>query len=115
MARYIITQTQLHNLIYKILDEDFVKIEREQDPYRLEFFDRKNKNKLTYIWFEPGEDDDGNPHNGVGSLHIHKELSEFFRKVLSMRISKVMDIIADWVSEKYDVDIDEVSITHKKL
>jgi hypothetical protein len=32
-----------------------------------------------------------------------------------MRISKVMDIIADWVSEKYDVDIDEVSITHKKL
>lgn len=118
MARYIITQTQLRNLIYKILDEDFVKVEREQNPYldsaySLKFFNKKNKILLTYYWFGPGEDDEGIEHNGVGSLYVHEELSEFFRKVLSVRVSKVMDIIADWVSEKYDVDIDEVDISLK--
>lgn len=118
MARYIITQTQLHNLIYKILDEDFVETRREQNPYldsaySLKFFNKKNKNLLTYYWYGPGEDDEGIEHNGIGSLHIHEELSGFFRKVLSVRVSKIMDIIADWVSEKYDIDIDEVEIISK--
>jgi hypothetical protein len=30
--------------------------------------------------------------------------------MVSIRETKVMDVVADWFSEKFDVDIDEVSI-----
>jgi hypothetical protein len=115
MARYIITQTQSHNLIYKILDEEFTTTEKEENPYNpnayvLNIFNKQNKDLLVYFWYGPGEDDDGNPHNGVGSLHIDYTLIDFFRKYLNLRETKTMDIVADWVSEKYDVDIDEVAI-----
>lgn len=112
MARYIITQTQLHNVIYKYLDNMFedITLNREinkynPDAYRLELGDY-----IKYFYYGPGEYDDGEPHYGVGILHIHPDIVDTLRQMISVRESKVIDIIADWFSEKFEVDIDEISI-----
>jgi hypothetical protein len=118
--RYIISQSQFHTLIYKYLNGIFSNknFKKEINPYvkdgntwRVDMFNDSGKRLLTYFWYGPGEDDDGNPHNGVGSLHIHYELLDSLRAPLGVRESKIQDIIADWVSETLDADIDEVSIS----
>jgi hypothetical protein len=43
-------------------------------------------------------------------LHVHHNIVDDLRKLIKTRETKVMDIVADWFSEKYNVDIDEVSI-----
>jgi hypothetical protein len=110
--RYIITQTQLHNIVYKYLDnklEDITtdKITNPHNPkaYRIEMDD-----KIKYFYFGPGEYDEGEPHYGVGMLHIHPDIVDSLRQLIRIRESKVVDIVADWFSEKFGVDIDEISI-----
>lgn len=117
--RYIITQSQFHKLIYSYLNnkfsnKDFIK---EINPYvksggtfRINLFADNGEEKMSYFWFEPGEDDDGNPHNGVGHLHVNPEIADTLREIFSVRESKILDIISDWVSETLNVDIDETTI-----
>jgi hypothetical protein len=73
-------------------------------------FDEDDRNSITYFWYGPGDDDDGNPHNGMGEIHVHPEIVDILRNTFSVRESKILDIIADWVSETLNVDIDEISI-----
>jgi hypothetical protein len=120
--RYVITQSQFHTLIYKYLNglfanEDFRK---EVNPYvkdgntwSIEMFTDKGKNLLSYYWYGPGEYDDGTKHNGVGMISVHHELVDTLRNNLTVRESKILDIIADWVSEKFSVDVDESEIHPK--
>jgi hypothetical protein len=119
--RYVITQDQFHNTVYKILNQNLGEVEKEINPYdktgdtyRLNFYDQDGKEFLTYFYFPPGEDDDGNLHNGVGNLHINWKIDDMIRKLFTIRQTKVADIIADWVSETFDVDIDEVDIFPRK-
>lgn len=119
--RYIITQDQFHNAIYKILNQNLGNVEKEINPYdktgntyRLNMFDQDGKEFLNYFYFPPGEDDDGNPHNGHGSIHIHWETDDMIRKIFSIRGTKVMDVISDWVSDTFGVDVDEADIYPKK-
>jgi hypothetical protein len=109
-------------LIYKYLDglftnEDFRK---ELNPYvedgntwRIDMFTDKGKELMNYFWYGPGEYDDGTKHNGVGQLSVHHELADTLRNNLTVRESKILDIIADWVSEKLNVDVDELDISPK--
>jgi hypothetical protein len=70
---------------------------------------------ITYFYYGPGEYDDNTPHYGVGMLHIHPDIVDTLRNMISVRESKVIDIIADWFSEKFGVDVDEISIhPHRK-
>jgi hypothetical protein len=117
--RYIITQSQLHKLVYSYLDEQFSNedFRRETNEYdksgntwRIRMFDNNGNEKISYFWFGPGEDDEGNPHNGVGSIHVHPDIADFIRNTFSIREGKAVDIIADWVSEKFNVDIDEIDV-----
>jgi hypothetical protein len=117
--RYIITPSQFHSLIYKYLEDMFSEknFKKEINPYvkdgntwRVEMSNDSGKQLLAYFWYGPGEDDDGNPHNGVGSLHIHYQILDSLRGFFGIRESKIQDIIADWVSETLNVDIDEISI-----
>jgi len=78
--------------------------------YRIEMFNDSGREMMTYFWFEPGEYDDGEPHNGVGSIHVNPHIADSLRSLFKMRESKVLDIIADWVSETLEVDVDEISI-----
>lgn len=117
--RYIITSSQLHNLIYKHLDQIFSKedFRKEINPHvkdgqtwSVDMYTDKGKNLISYFWFGPGEDDDGNPHNGVGSLHIHPDVVDPLRTMLKIRQNRLMDVIADWVSQKLNSDIDEIEL-----
>jgi hypothetical protein len=121
--RYVITKDQFHNIVYTILDEmlDGGKVEKEINPYvksgktyRLNMFDVNGKEFMNYFFYEPGEDDDGNPHNGHGSIHVNWVVDDKIRKLLSLRQTKVLDIIADWVTDKFGVDVDEVDVYPKR-
>jgi hypothetical protein len=120
--RYIITQTQFHSLVYNYLNQIFSKkdFRKETNPYvkdgntwNIDMFDDKGKELMSYYWYGPGEYDDGTPHNGVGSLQIHHQIVNSLRKMLSVRENRILDIVADWVSETLDVDVDEVDIYPK--
>jgi len=115
--RYVITQSQFHTLVYRYLDglfsnEDFRKEDNEYNPnaWRMRMYTNKGENLLSFFWYGPGEYDDGSPHTGVGNLHIHYGLVDNLRNNLTVRESKVIDIIADWVSEKFNVDVDDAGI-----
>lgn len=113
MARYIITQTQLHNVIYKYLDDMFEDItpNKKINPYNSSAYEMRLGGKISYFYYGPGEyADDDTKHYGIGSLHIHPDIVDTLRQMISVRESKVMDIIADWFSEKFEVDIDDISI-----
>jgi hypothetical protein len=117
--RYVITQGQLHRVVYKYLDNIFDGAEPLNIPnpysdntYRMELRSKKNKMNVTYYYYGPGtyDDDDDTKHNGVGELSIHADLIDTLRELISIRQTKVFDLISDWFSEKYNVDVDEVSI-----
>ena len=115
--RYIITSSQFHTLIYKYLDNIFSNKDFRTEPnpylkdaYRVDMFDHQGKELISYFWFGPGVDDDDNPHNGVGSLHINPNILDSLRTMFNVRETKIKDIIADWVSEKFNTDVDEIEI-----
>ncbi len=121
--RYIVTPSQLHKLVYLYLDEKFSNedFRKQNNPYngddgtwRVDMYDKNGKNLISYFWFGPGKYDDGTKHNGVGSLHVHPEIADFIRKTLSVRESKAVDMVADWVSEKLGADIDEIAVYPKR-
>ena len=109
--RYIITQSQMHLIIYKYLDKMFENFEpiKKQNPHNKDAY-RLKLPKIEYFYFGPGEYDDGEPHYGIGNLHINPEIVDDLRKIIKIRETRVMDIIADWFSEKFEVDIDEVNL-----
>jgi len=103
----------MHQVVYQYLNNMLKDVEPNNkvnsynpDAYRIEMGD----DLITYFYYGPGEYDDGEPHYGIGSLHIHPDIVDSLRKLIKIRESKVMDMVADWFSEKYNVDIDEVSI-----
>ena len=111
--RYIITGSQIHQVVYQYLNNMFKDIttDKEINPYnpnayRIELGD----DAITYLYFGPGEYDDDTKHYGIGVLHIHPNIVDELRQLIKIRETKVMDMVADWFSEKYNVDIDEVSI-----
>jgi len=111
--RYIITSSQMHQVVYQYLNNMLKDVEPNNkvnplnpNAYRIEMGD----DLITYFYYGPGEYDDDTPHYGIGSLHVHPDIVDTLRKLIKTRESKVMDMVADWFSEKYNVDIDEVSI-----
>lgn len=116
--RYVITQTQFHDLIYKFLNakfkEDKFKKHYNEDGetiWRIDMLDENGDDSISFFWHEPGLYDDGETlHNGIGNLHIHPTIVDSLRTVFKVRENKIMDIIADWVSEKLNVDIDEITL-----
>jgi hypothetical protein len=119
MARYIITDTQLHSVVYqymdKIIDKERTKKQNpwDNEGYILKMYDKNAKNLLAYFWYAPGgayDDDDDTVHNGVGSLQVHPSVVDFIRTMFKVRESKALDLVSDWVSTKIDTEVDEVTI-----
>lgn len=120
--RYVITQNQFHRLIYVYLNDMFSKkdFRKELNPYvtdgntwRVDLFNDKGRPVMSYYWYGPGEYDNGVPHNGVGELSVHYEIVNTLKGIFQIRTSKILDIVADWVSETLNVDIDDVDIYPK--
>lgn len=119
--RYVITKDQFHKIVYGILDEmlEGGGVKREENPYsngayRIHMYNSDDEEIIVYFYFPPGEDDDGNPHNGIGSIHVNWAIDDKITKIFSLRQSKALDIIADWVTDKFGVDVDEVDVYPKK-
>lgn len=115
--RYIITQGQLHQIVYKYLDNIFGNSDSEKiqnphnpDAYRIELKAPEKSETISYFYYGPGEYDDDTKHYGIGSLHIHPDIVDTIRKLVGIRETKVVDIVTDWFSEKFEVDVDEISI-----
>ena len=115
--RYIITQGQLHQIVYKYLDNIFENSDSEKiqnpynpDAYRINLKVPKKSETISYFYYGPGEYDDDTKHYGIGSLHIHPDIVDTIRKLVGIRETKVVDIVTDWFSEKFEVDVDEISI-----
>ena len=92
MKRYIITQSQLHRVVYKYLDNMLkdVKPRKEQNPHNEDAY-RIELPKITYFYFGPGEYDDGEPHYGIGVLHINPEIVDEDRKSTRLNSSHVSE------------------------
>ena len=115
--RYIITQSQLHSVVYKFLNKMFEgsQIFKNQNPYnekayRLTLHTSDGNEKIEYFYFGEGEYDDDTKHFGIGTLHIHPDIVDTIRKMVGIRETKVIDIVTDWFSEKFEVDIDNIGI-----
>lgn len=116
--RYIITQGQLHQVVYKYLDSTFKnskikKIQNDYDSkaYRLELKSSDNE-KFTYYFYGAGRynDYDDTEHTEVATLHISPDIIDILRRMIKIRETKVIDIVSDWFSEKYQVNVDNIGI-----
>jgi hypothetical protein len=114
--RYKITQTQLHNLVYKYLDDMFEGMtpNTKINPYNSSAYEMRLGEKISYFYYGPGEYDDDTKHYGIGYLHVHPDIVDTLRQLFNIRETKVVDIVADWFSNKFEVDIDEISIYPKR-
>ena len=118
MARYVITDNQSKEVIHKYLDKNIVKFEKEVNPYNnssytIQMIDKKGDRLLYYIWYGAGgtyDDDDDTVHNGIGSLQVHPNIVDLFRQMFKLRVSKILDIISEWVDGKVEDEVDEVTI-----
>ena len=89
--------------------------EKKQNPsnknaFRMTLKSSNGDEKIEYFYFGPGEYDDDTKHFGIGNLHIHPNIVDELRQIIKIRETKVVDIIADWFSEKFDLDVDNISI-----
>ena len=116
--RYIITQTQLHNIVYNFLDNMFDdnNISDRPHPYVdggriINLSSDDGETSIDYYYFFQGSgEQDKLPEYGVGRLHIHPNILDTLRQMIKIRETKVIDLVTDWFSEKFNVDVDDVSI-----
>ena len=119
MARYVITDNQSKEIIHKYLDKNIVTPgDKEINPYNkssytIKMLDKNGDKVLYYIWYGAGgsyDDDDDTVHNGIGSLQVHPNIVDLFRQMFKLRVSKILDIISEWVDEQVEDEVDEVTI-----
>jgi hypothetical protein len=102
----------MHKVVYQYLDNMFknVKPNKQINPHNPDAYRIDLGKYVSYFYFGPGEDDGGDIHYGVGTLHIHPDIVDELRRLIKIRETNVVDIIADWFSEKFDIDVDNISI-----
>lgn len=117
MARYIITDSQFHSLVYLYLDNLIVKMDKyhpwNDEGYRVDMYDKNATQVISYFWYAPGgeyDDDDNTKHNGVGSVLVNPKIIDFIRTMFKVRESKAVDIFGDWLSTKVDNEVDDISL-----
>lgn len=115
MARYVISQSQLFDLVENFMSDRMVGGEvkkHDTDEYgntKWELFDKNGKWLMHYIHYSTK--DMGEFHfNESGNLALDKSLVSLFMRNLRFRESKVLDLMADWFSKTFDVDVDKVDI-----
>jgi hypothetical protein len=106
MGKYIITETQLKNTIYSVLDSKFVGITDHVFDYEIDYMYIKyiniGRESIKYVFYK--KDDDGNPK---GIVSINRKFGLGISKVFKIRLSKVIDIIGDYVEEVHGFQVDD--------
>ena len=118
--KYVITQSQFHKLVYGYLNKmvKSAEVDRQENPYLEGAFsvtvDTKGKRQFTYQYTPEGESWD-DPTDKIypenGTLIIKNGIVDDMKELFGLRKSKIFDLIADWFTEKYEVDVDNVSET----
>lgn len=118
--KYIITQSQFHSLVYHYLNGMFKDNNIKKFPsyfgensYSVSFI-HNDANVMT-LYFT-GENDSFEEENNepFAQIQVHYHLVDRLVNMFGIRKSRVLDLIADWVSEKLNIDVDEIVIYPRK-
>jgi len=116
MARYVISQSQLFDLVENFMSDRMVGGEvkkHDTDEYgntRWELFDKNGKWLMNYIHYGQKHMNGKVVEDESGYLALDKSLVSLFMRNLRFRESKVLDLMADWFTKTFDADIDSVDI-----
>ena len=116
MARYVISQSQLFDLVENFMSDRMVGGEvkkHDTDEYRntkWELFDKDGKWLMHYIHYSQKHMNGKVVEDESSYLALDKSLVSLFMRNLRFRESKVLDLMADWFSKTFDVDVDKVDI-----
>jgi hypothetical protein len=121
MGKYVITESQLKKVVYGILNPRVVGLYVE-DVSRYPYYHYKvkevdshyiilnilGKKKFTITHKSYKVHHDGEHHN---KIFFKESLVEFISKVVRIRKTKSMDIIADWVEDTYNLDVENIEFS----
>lgn len=119
MSRYIISQSQLFDLVENFMSEQMSGGEvrkRDTDDYgntRWDLYSKSGKFLMYYIHYGEKHMNGKVVENESGYLSLQHSLVSLFMRNLRFRQSKVLDLLADWFTKTFDVDIDSVDIYMK--
>lgn len=112
MGKYVITDSQLKRAVYRVLDSHFTGYSDEKYEEWVKWLKTKfihlGKEVITHH-HHLGTETESPRAVVVFSKELCKKLSTTFK----IRMSKVIDIVGDYVEEVHDLPVDEVEI--KKL
>jgi hypothetical protein len=57
---------------------------------------------MNYFYYEPGEDDDGNPHDGHGSIHVNWQVNDKIKRILRVH-KRAQSILNVWKQELVNI------------
>ena len=116
--KYVITQSQFHKLVYGYLNKlvKSAEVVKENNKYVKGGFSvmvkTNGEQQFTYQFTPEGESWD-DPTDKIypdnGTLIIKNGIADDMTDLFGLRKSKIFDLIADWFTERYEVDVDEVS------
>jgi hypothetical protein len=119
MSRYIISQSQLFDLVENFMSEQMAGGEvrkRDTDDYgntRWDLYSKSGKFLMYYIHYGEKHMNGKVVENESGYLSLQHSLVSLFMRNLRFRQSKALDLLADWFTKTFEVDIDSVDIYMK--
>ena len=119
MSRYIISQSQLFDLVENFMSEQMAGgevIKRDTDDYgntRWDLYSKSGKFLMYYIHYGEKHMNGKVVENESGYLSLQHSLVSLFMRNLRFRQSKALDLLADWFTKTFEVDIDSVDIYMK--
>lgn len=119
MSRYIISQSQLFDLVENFMSEQMAGgevIKRDTDDYgntRWDLYSKSGKFLMHYIHYGEKHMDGKVVENESGYLSLQHSLVSLFMRNLRFRQSKALDLLADWFTKTFEADIDSVDIYMK--
>jgi len=116
MSRYIISQSQLFDLVENFMSEQMAGGQvrkRDTDDYgntRWDLYSKSGMFLMYYIHYGPKHMNGKVVEDESGYLSLDKRLVSLFMRNLRFRESKVLDLLADWFTKTFEADIDSVDI-----
>lgn len=109
MGKYIITESQLKTAIYAVLDSQFNGYTNQEFEEWVTWMETKyihiGNEEIQHTEYYTTETEEGR-----SIVFFSKKLGEKLSKTFKIRMSKVVDIVGDYVEEVHNLPVDEVEI-----
>lgn len=121
MGKYVITENQLKKVVYGILNTRVVglyvedlsrlpdnhwKVTEVNSHYIILNILGKKKFVITHKSYK-----DNDYSKNDNNIFFKESLVEFISKVVRIRKTKSMDMIADWIEDTYDLDVENIEFS----